>query len=270
MLQDVAKQKELQRMQEDFIGNVTHELRSPLTSIKAAMATLDDDSDKTVSPQQQQILTIANKNIDRLARLINDLLDTTKISAGKMAINPKPIQPDSILQDAVASLQSWAKMKQINLIGETVNNLPAVMADVDRITQVLVNFISNAIKFTPAQGKITVRAQPMGNSYLKIFVSDTGPGMSKKEQDHLFEKFYQTKQLSKSDQPGTGLGLFIAKSIVEMHKGQIGLESVEGKGTTFYFTLPVATEPVKETLKDASPSQLESKRGWLSRLFHGK
>ncbi|MBI2119800.1 MAG: PAS domain S-box protein [Elusimicrobia bacterium] len=262
MLNDIAKQKELQRMQDDFVGHVTHELRSPLTAVKIAIGTLIEE----LNPTQQQIVTIADKNIDRLARLINDLLDVTKIGSGKMKVNPKPTDPTPLIQETVKSLESWAKNKQISLIFDSKSNLPYIYADYDRVIQVLINFISNAIKFTPANGKITVKAIPMGNSYLKILVGDTGPGLSKKDCQHLFEKFFQAEQLTKSDSPGTGLGLYIAKTIVELHKGQIGLESEEGKGSTFYFTLPIAPEPEKKAISAIQTSS-SIKRSWLSKLF---
>lgn len=265
MLNDIVKQKQLQRMQDDFVGHVTHELRSPLTAVKAAIGTLIEE----LNPAQQQIVTIADKNIDRLARLINDLLDVTKIGSDKMKVNPKPMDPTPLIQETVKSLESWSKNKQISLNFDFKGTLPYIYADYDRMIQVLVNFISNAIKFTPANGKITVKAAPIGNAYLKILVQDTGPGLSKKNQQHLFEKFFQTEQLTKSDNPGTGLGLYIAKTIVELHKGQIGLESEEGKGSTFYFTLPIAPEPEKKVISPIQTS-MPIKKNWLSKLFGKK
>ncbi|OGR78177.1 MAG: hypothetical protein A3I11_01240 [Elusimicrobia bacterium RIFCSPLOWO2_02_FULL_39_32] len=265
MLNDIAKQKELQRMQDDFVGHVTHELRSPLTAVKIAIGTLIEE----LNPTQQQIVTIADKNIDRLARLINDLLDVTKIGSGKMKVNPKPTDPTPLIQETVKSLESWAKNKQITLSFDSKGSLPYVYADYDRVIQVLVNFISNAIKFTPANGKITIKTVAMGSSYLKILVEDSGPGLSKKDCQHLFEKFFQAEQLTKSDSPGTGLGLYIAKTIVELHKGQIGLESEEDKGSTFYFTLPIAPEPEKKVISAIQTSS-SVKRSWLSKLFGKK
>lgn len=262
ILQDIAELRELQRMQNDFISHVTHELRSPLTAIKAALGSLTDETGSTLNPQQNQILTIADRNIDRLARLINDLLDFGKIEAGKIKMDLKPTDPRILLEEVVQSLQSWAHSKHLSIQLTFSEKISPIMADRDRVTQVLINLISNALKFTPANGKITVHAQTMGAQYLKISVTDTGPGISKKEQEHIFEKFYQLKQIEKTDTPGTGLGLHIAKTIVELHRGQIGLESQEGKGSTFFFTLPTAQErriPTEEIV--------QKKKSWFARLF---
>lgn len=267
ILNDIAKQKEMQRMQNDFMAHVTHELRSPLTAIKASLGTLSDEV--TAGSMGQNVITIANRNVDRLARLINELLDATKISAGKMTVNPKPTDTAALVRDAVTSLQSWAKTKQLALICEIPENLPMISADYDRVIQVLVNLMSNGIKFTPPNGSIKVRVVPFGPIFLKIFVSDTGPGMPKEKQKHLFEKFYQLEQREKMDTPGTGLGLYIARNIVELHGGEIGCESEEGKGTTFHFTLPIIQEAPKAAASQtaaASPT-MGKKKGWLSRLL---
>ncbi len=265
LLNDIAKHRELQRMQNDFIAHVTHELRSPLTAIKASLGTMD------VTPAQAQMLEIANRNIDRLGRLINDLLDCAKIGAGKMSVNLQPVDPIPVVRDSVASLQSWAKSKTINL---TFNSqpVPKVLSDPDRLTQVVINLMSNAIKFTPKNGTIKVQVVPQGALFVRISVSDSGPGMSKEAQTRLFERFFQLKQAEKSEFPGTGLGLYIVKTFVELMKGQIGVESEEGKGSTFYFTLSVV-----EDIKQSAPVQggnvhqaaAAKKKGWLSRLFGG-
>ncbi len=251
------------------MSHVTHELRSPLTAIKAALGAAQETSVK--DPQQEQVLTIAGRNADRLARLINDLLDVAKIGGGKMTVNPTPIPSETLLRDSTLSLESWAKMKKIQLIFEPKESLPYILADSDRTTQILVNLISNAIKFTPADGKIKVYASRLGASYLKIFVSDSGPGMTKEEKDHLFERFYQAKQLTKSDAPGTGLGLYIAKTLVELQKGQIGVESEKGKGTTFYFTIPITAEPPKSIpIKTQAKNPIMKNKSWLTRFFRNK
>ncbi len=266
VLQDIAKLRELQRIQDDFMSHVTHELRSPLTAIKAALGAAQEGTNK--DPQQEQVLTIAGRNVDRLARLINDLLDVSKIGGGKMTVNPRAVSSEILIRDAAQSLESWAKIKQIQLAFEPKGKMPYILADADRTTQILVNLISNAIKFTPANGTIRVHASPPGATYLKVNVTDSGPGMTQQEQQHLFERFFQAKKLTKSDSPGTGLGLYIAKTLVELQKGQIGCESEKGKGTTFYFTIPITQEPEKPTpLQPQQKNPIIKNTNWLTRFF---
>lgn len=267
ILQDIAKMRELQRMQNDFMAHVTHELRSPLTAIKAALGTLDDEK-TPLSPSQNQVVTIANRNIDRLARLINDLLDSAKIEAGKMTINPRPIESEPILQEAVNSLQSWAQSKQIRLTFEPSGILPIIFADPDRITQIVVNLISNAIKFTPKGGNIKVHTKSSGN-YLTVNITDSGQGISKENQQKLFNKFFQLAQKEKMDTPGTGLGLHIAKTFIELQNGQMGIESEEGKGSTFFFTIPcqTQTDERKETAPKLQQESIQKKKSWFAKLF---
>lgn len=262
VLNDITKQKELQRMQTDFLSHVTHELRSPLTAIKAALGTISQN----LNAEDQQILTIANRNINRLARLINDLLDFGKMEAGKIPLAFKPTDPGPLLKNAVQSLESWARTKHISISVALPEELPNVIADEDRITQVLINLISNALKFTPANGRISVNAQALGTSYLRISVSDTGPGIPEKERQRIFEKFFQLHQNRSSETPGTGLGLYIAKTIVELHKGQLGLESEVGKGSTFYFTLPASPKPQPKSTGKGH-EKVEKKKSWLAKLF---
>ena len=265
ILNDVAKQRELQRMQNDFLAHVTHELRNPLTSIRASLGTIDEAG--PVTDQQKHLIDLANRSIERLSRLINDLLDTAKMEAGKLSIAPKAVDVGRLLQESVASLESWARTKQISLTAEVQAGMPPALADPDRITQVLVNLFSNSIKFTPQGGKIRVQAARVGTLYIKISVTDTGPGIPKDKQKNLFEKFYQLQQTQKSEMPGTGLGLHIAKKIVEAHSGQIGVDSDEGKGSTFYFTLPATSEPSAKPAAQAVRQAQAERKGWFSRLF---
>ncbi len=267
ILTDIAKQREMQRMQDQFLANVTHELRSPLTAIKASLGTLATDDEIKFSDSQKNMLNIANRNIDRLARLINDILDFAKIAEGRITINTKPLDTKALLNDIVTSLLPWAQNKQISLSYAPEGPVPRVMADADRIIQVLVNLLSNAIKFTPKEGKITLttKSSPLA---VRISVTDTGPGIPKADQEKIFQKFFQLKQTQKMDTPGTGLGLYITKKIIELHQGEIGFESEEGKGTTFWFTLPLVPESaVKETQKTQAQKAAEQKKSWLSRFF---
>jgi signal transduction histidine kinase len=257
-------------MQDQFLANVTHELRSPLTAIKASLATVATDTDIQFSDQQRNMLNIASRNIDRLARLINDILDFAKIAEGRVNVNPKPLDTKTLITETVTSLQSWAQNKKITVNYTPGDKTPRVMGDFDRLTQVLVNLLSNAIKFTPSGGKITVTTES-SPLVVKISVTDTGPGIPKKDQEKLFEKFFQLKQTVKMDAPGTGLGLYITKKIVELHQGEIGFNSEEGRGSTFWFSVPIVPESaVREAARAAGVKAAAApakKKGWLAKLW---
>ncbi len=265
ILNDLAKQKELQSMQDDFLSNVTHELRSPLTAIKVSLSTFAE-----LNQEQSNLLNIANRNIDRLNRLINDLLDSSKVSAGKMSVTPVPLDIEPLLSECAASLEPWAKKKNITLTLTKNQKIRQVMADPDRINQVLVNLISNAIKFTPEKGTITISTSMVELRAVQVFVHNTGPGIPKEKLNLLFQRFYQITQKEKSDSPGTGLGLFIAKAIVEMHKGTMYMHSEPGEGATFSFTLATVPQTAATPELVAAQTQFaqnKTKKSWFAKLF---
>jgi PAS domain S-box-containing protein len=251
-LTDVSKQKELQRMQRDFIAHVTHELRAPLSSIRAALEILEGEVRGKIKEDETRMLTTALKNSDRLAELINSILDFSKIESGQMQVYPKPADADKIARDAVDSLGPWAAKKRINLSMAAEPNLPTVLSDHQRTVQVLVNLLSNAIKFTPVGGSIRVRvdAAPEGatrEKFVQYSVTDSGPGIAKADQKKIFEKFVQIAA-GEMHVGGTGLGLAIAKALIHLQGGKMWVESDVGKGATFAFTLPVpaADKPIGE------------------------
>ena len=247
-LPDVTKHKELQKMQRDFIAHVTHELRAPLSSIRAALEIIQGEFGAKMEEEETRMLGTALKNSDRLADMINSILDFSKIESGQMTVYPKPCPPGSVAKEAVDSLQPWAQKKRITLTLEAPGGLPIVEADSPRTVQVLVNLLSNSIKFTPAGGTITVKlARRMeGNvPFVEFAVIDTGPGIPKAEQARVFEKFAQIAA-GETHIGGTGLGLSIAKALVHLQKGKMWLESEAGQGATFLFTLPVQTAQAVE------------------------
>ena len=240
-LPDATKHKELQRMQRDFVAHVTHELRAPLSSIRAALEILQGQFASKIEEDETRMLNTALKNSDRLAEMINSILDFSKIESGQMEVFTKPADAGQIAKDAVDSLQPWAQKKRIDLSLNVPGGLPLVEADASRTVQVLVNLLSNAIKFTPAGGKIAValskRAE--GNQgFVEYSVKDTGPGIPKAEQPKIFEKFVQIAA-GETHVGGTGLGLSIAKALVHLQKGKMWIESEAGQGAAFLFTLPV-------------------------------
>ncbi|HNW38921.1 MAG TPA: ATP-binding protein [Candidatus Omnitrophota bacterium] len=237
VLSDITKQKEIDRLKSSFVANVTHELRTPLVSIDKAITLLLSKNAGGLSESQEQFLSIASRNCKRLGLLINDLLDLAKLEAGKMDIRLAPSFINQAINDSVEGLVAWASAKSISLVKQIPENLPAVKIDADKIVQVLNNLIGNAIKFTPANGTITVSVQLYGDHEVMVSVQDTGVGIAKNELDKVFDKFYQTGERVATDVSGTGIGLSIAKEIVQAHGGKIWAESDSGQGTKFSFTV---------------------------------
>ena len=237
---DAAKYREMERLQREFVAHVTHELRSPLSSIRAALEILQGEAAPKLAAEHGRMLSTAVKNSDRLADLISSILDFSKIEAGQMEVHPGKGDAEALVREAVESLGAWAQKKGIRLSCEAAPGLPPIRADGSRTIQVLVNLLSNAIKFTPTGGSVAARvsADPQDGRRLRFSVADTGPGIAKDQQDKIFDKFVQIAA-GELHAGGTGLGLSIAKALVHLQQGRLWLESDEGKGATFYFTLPV-------------------------------
>ncbi len=268
-LPDATKHKELQRMQRDFVAHVTHELRAPLSSIRAALEILQGQFAGKIEEDETRMLNTALKNSDRLADMINSILDFSKIESGQMEVYPKPTEAAKIAQDAVDSLQPWAQKKRIELSLAAPDGLPVVMADASRTVQVIVNLLSNSIKFTPAGGKITVKLakRAEGNQgFVEYAVTDTGPGIAKSEQSKIFEKFVQIAA-GEMHIGGTGLGLSIAKALVHLQKGKMWIESEAGQGATFLFTLPVHVAASAEASVVRTKAPVASSVPWWKKLL---
>ncbi len=224
---------------------MTHELRAPLTSVRSALGLLQEQLQDRLSRDEKQVLDLAVKNANRLAGLINDILDFSKIQAGKMRLRAEPTDCRLLLQEAWGSLQAWAISKGIRLVrlrGQAP--MPRVQADSKRTLQVLVNLVSNAIKFTPAGGKIelsTALGSGEHEGTVVFSVKDTGCGIAPEDLSRIFHCFEQSAAGVKASE-GTGLGLTLAKAMVELQGGRIWAESWKGVGATFRFTLPIARE----------------------------
>ena len=235
-ISDAAKHRELDRKEREFIAHVTHELRAPLTAIRAALEILDGAIIGKIGQEEQRIMGNALRNTDRLEDLISSILDFSKIESGQMTVHPKPISAEKLAQEAVESIKPWAMKKGVRLEFQTEPSLQPVLADQKRTVQVMVNLLSNAIKFTPREGRIVVSLA--GKPKLVQFsVSDTGPGIAKEDQEKVFQKFVQIAAGEKHP-GGTGLGLAIAQSLILLQQGTMWIESEVGKGATFLFTLP--------------------------------
>lgn len=225
--------KELDRMKSDFVANVAHELRTPLTIIKGNLDNIDKGFAGEVYPKQKEILGDVFKVINRLSRLINDLLDVSKIESGKMELNKENLDIVMLAGDAVKTFEMLAENKKVGLIKEFPDKTVIVNADRDKLTQVFINLMGNAIKFTD-KGNVTVKIIDLQGE-AQVEIQDTGPGIPKDEADKIFDKFVRVVAEKKE---GTGLGLPIAKDIIVLHKGRIRIESELGKGSRFIFIIP--------------------------------
>ncbi|MBU2530545.1 MAG: PAS domain-containing protein [Elusimicrobia bacterium] len=262
---DEAKLKQMEKLKEDFIGNMTHELRSPLTSIKAALDLLSKE--KKIADSSKNILATAMRNSERLNTLINDILDFSKLESGKMIFHSDPASPIEIAQEAVDSMKAWAKSKGIGLSQINEENLPEIYTDKKKTVQILINLISNALKFTPHGGKIEISIdqgkEKFANSVF-FSVKDTGCGIKKEHQAKVFEKFAQVASGEKIT--GTGLGLSITKAMVILQDGKINLESEYGKGSIFRVSMPVYKRQDNQTVQE-DLTELENKKSWWQKLL---
>ncbi len=241
------KNKELQRLNElkdEFLSNVAHELATPLTIIKEGVKLVSDEMLGKVNEQQKEFLTIASNNVDRLTRLIVDLLDISKIEAGKMEIKKTSIDIKSLIRKLASSFELKVEQKKLELRVNLPEDEIDIYADEHRITQVFSNLVDNAIKFTK-EGCIEVFVREEGNE-VECSVADTGAGISRKDIPKLFDKFTQFGRESGPGEKGTGLGLVISRRIVELHGGKMWVESEPGTGSKFYFTLPKSSSQEKK------------------------
>lgn len=239
VLSDVTREKEVEKVKTNFVSNVTHELRTPLiASQKAVKLLLSKDKDIEPGAETEEFLALAERNLSRLSTLINDLLDISKIEAGKLEIHTEPTYLEEVIDESIAGLKTWAETKSLNVLKYLPKELPHVNIDKIRIGQVMTNLLGNAIKFTPEKGTITITAKSnTATGDVIVSVEDTGVGIEPEHLPKVFDRFYQDGERAPTDISGTGLGLSIAKQIVEMHGGQINAESLKGSGAKFTFSV---------------------------------
>jgi PAS domain S-box-containing protein len=218
------------RARDDLLATVSHDLKNPLSTILLAAARFE----RQVPGNEH--LGLIRRSVERMNRLIRDLLDAALIEAGQLQIAPRPVATVDLLAEAVALIRLQSDERSIQLVLAAAPDLPPVRGDRDRLLQVLANLLGNAVKFTPAGGVITVAARPLGTD-VEVAVTDTGPGIDGDQQAHLFDRYWRG---GKAGMAGTGLGLAIAKGIVEAHGGHIAVDSQPGAGSRFSFTVPAA------------------------------
>ena len=238
---DITRERESERTKNEFISMVSHELRTPLTSVKEYVDLIARGRVGELKERQQELLQVVQDNVDRLASLVDDLLDVSRVEAGQLDLEKTPVRLNGLVSKAVESFAQQFEAKRQTLKVEMRDSLPEVFCDPRRITQVITNLLSNAHKYTPEGGSVSIHLDEQ-EGRLIVRVTDTGIGLSADDSSQVFSRFFRAQSGRESHVGGTGLGLFITKSLVEMHGGEISVESALGQGSTFLFTLPVMRE----------------------------
>ncbi len=242
ILQDVTDLRRLETVRREFVANVSHDLRTPVAGLKALVETLEDGAIEDPEPARE-FLGRMRIEVDGLAQLVEELLELSRIESGQIPLQIRPTDPKPFLAAAVERLRPLAQRQGVQLTIGSMEDLPPVQADAERIQQVVINLVHNAVKFTQPGGSVTVSADTHDGELL-VRVTDTGAGIEAEALPRLFERFYKADKARVSGE-GTGLGLAIAKHLVQAHDGRIWAESPgEGKGSTFIFTLPLAPLPI--------------------------
>ncbi len=255
LLRDVTQIALLERARRDMVANVGHELRTPIATMKLLVETLQSEPPPPIA---QRMLGQLDDELSSMTHLVDELRELSQIESGRLAMRMQPADVQAVVEHAVDRLRPQAERRELQLVTEIESDLPHVLIDDERIEQVVLNLLNNALKFTPAGGTITVRSRCAGRGThvsareteelskmngqqaVLVAVSDTGIGIPQPEQERVFERFYKVDRARTRNRGGTGLGLAIAKHVVERHAGQIWAESEEGRGSTFCFLLPVA------------------------------
>ncbi len=251
---------------------LTHELRAPVTSIRLGLEILSEQMGGRLQASEKQILSLAIRNTMRLEGLVNDIMDYSKIAAGKLAIAKEPCDARTLVDDAADALRATATAKGVRIIKDCSPLLPRCLAEDRRVVQVLMNLLSNAIKFTPARGLVTITVcqgtyKHAGTLLFKV--KDTGCGIASEDLENIFGLFEQAGGPQQRQGQGTGLGLTLARAMVELHGGRIWAESWQGSGSTFCFTIPIAPADMLHPVEIyAEPLQLHGLLADAARRFN--
>ena len=252
ILQDLTTIRRLETVRRDFISNLSHELRTPLASLRAVVETLQDGA-LADPPAANRFLSRAEHEVDTMTQMVEELLELSRIESGRVPLRLSPTTIHKLLQTPIERFRGQARRDDIEITLEVADALPLVLADAERVQQVVNNLLHNALKFTPKSGRITVQAYHIDAAppavrrkvadalpCLVIAVSDNGPGIAPEDLPRIFERFYKSDRARTRGSSGTGLGLAIARHIVQAHNGRIWAESKMGKGSTFYFNLLIS------------------------------
>jgi len=247
IFRDITHEVEVDRLKSEFVATVSHELRTPMTAIKGYVEILLMGAAGAINENQSHFLDIVKGNIDRLNSLVSDLLDISRIEAGRVTLAPQALDIREIAKDAIAEMQrqSGEDKKPMNFSLEVPRTLPRVTGDPERVRQVLLNLLDNSYHYTQPDGLVIIHLHSLtGRGEVQVDVIDNGMGIPKADQERIFERFFRGEHPFVLATPGTGLGLAIVKQLVEMHKGRIWMKSegIPGEGSTFSFTLPIFKE----------------------------
>ena len=237
MVQDLTRIRRLETVRRDFISNVSHELRTPLASLKALTETLQEGALED-PPAAHRFLGRIQTEVDALTQMATELLELSRIESGQVPLELKPISPFKLIMTTAERMKMQAERAGLMILVDCAPDLPNIRADMPRLEQVLVNLIHNALKFTRPGGEITLTAAPQAGGFICFLVHDTGVGIPTDDLPRIFERFYKIDRARSGG--GTGLGLSISRHLVEAHGGKIWAESIEGRGSTFLFTIPLA------------------------------
>ncbi|MEX2147367.1 MAG: ATP-binding protein [Candidatus Rokuibacteriota bacterium] len=254
VLHDVTELRRLEAVRTEFIANVSHELRTPLTAIQGYLETLLTGA--LEEPEHaRRFLEVAFRHTERLGRLLNDLTDLSNIELGKVTLRAGPVHLEDVIDSALAIVRPRADSGEVSLHTDLVPTTVTVYADHDRLAQILINLIDNAVKYTPAGGRVTVRARPQADGRVELIVADTGVGIPRADLPRITERFYRVDKARSRELGGTGLGLAIVKHLVAAHGGELSIDSEVERGTTVRFTLPAsaATVPAQLLLPIRTP-----------------
>jgi signal transduction histidine kinase len=241
-MREVTQQRELDRLKDDFVATVSHELRTPLTSMMGFLEMIREGEAGDLTEEQRRFLAIVYRSSERLQRLVGDLLFVARLDANGLQMHFAGVDLSDVVRENVESTSALARSRTIELVSE-LEQVPPVMADRERLAQLVTNLLSNAIKFTPDGGSVTVRTFVDGNAAV-VEVEDTGIGIPAGEQGRLFQRFFRSSTATEQAIPGTGLGLVITKAIAEAHGGSVTVRSEAGEGTLFSVRLPLEQRPV--------------------------
>ena len=229
---------------------LTHELRAPVTAIRLGLEILQEQIEGRLQPTEQQMLSVAVRNTARLETLVNDILDYSKVVAGKLQVAKTPCEPRGLIREAADGLRATALAQGVKLVVAEGEPLPRIAAEPRRIVQILTNLISNGIKFTPSRGRVTISAELGKREHdgtILFKVKDTGRGIPAEDLDKIFDMLMRCSNVKETE--GTGLGLTLAKQMVQLHGGRIWVDSWRGVGATFLFTIPIAAEDLGREVK---------------------
>jgi signal transduction histidine kinase len=241
VLRDTTRDQELERLKSEFLTVVSHELQTPLTAIKGALELVMDDDTGQLSRVQRRFLETIERNCGRLVSLVGDLLDLSRLEAGRIELESQPLDTTSVVRGAVSAVSNLFEARGTALNVDVSEALPPILGDRRRVEQILTNLLANAAKYTPAGGVVEVAAHTR-NGHVALSVTDNGPGVPESERDIVFDKFYRGREAQQRGEAGSGLGLAIVKSLVELHEGSVRVEAGEPRGARFVVELPRATD----------------------------